>query len=64
MASTKDLEEILTIKDLAKYLHCHMGTLYRLVRCGEIPHFRLGSEIRFSRSLIEKWMEKQSRKKA
>lgn len=52
-------EEILTAKDLAKYLRCHVSTLYRLVNRGEIPHFKLGSDIRFRRSVIEKWLDEQ-----
>ena len=52
-------EEVLTAKDLASYLRCHVSTLYRLVNRGEIPHFRLGSDIRFKRSAIEKWLDEQ-----
>jgi excisionase family DNA binding protein len=52
-------EEILTARDLARYLRCHVSTLYRLVNRGEIPHFRLGSDIRFRRSAIEKWLDEQ-----
>ena len=52
-------EEVLTAKDLATYLRCHVSTLYRLVNRGEIPHFRLGSDIRFRRSAIEKWLDEQ-----
>jgi excisionase family DNA binding protein len=53
-------EEVLTVKEMARYLRCHVSTLYRLVDRGDIPHFRLGSDIRFRRSLIEKWLDKQS----
>ena len=56
-------EEILTTRDLANYLRCHVSTLYRLVNRGEIPHFRLGSDIRFKRSAIEKWLDEQGRGK-
>ena len=54
-------EEVWTVKDLARYLRCHVSTIYRLVSRGEIPHFKIGSDIRFRRSSIEKWLDKQSR---
>jgi excisionase family DNA binding protein len=59
MLSVKDGDEVWTVKDLAEYLRCHTSTLYRLVNRGEIPHFRLGSDIRFRRPLIERWLDKQ-----
>jgi excisionase family DNA binding protein len=62
MLSVAGGEEVWTVKDLAKYLRCHTSTLYRLVNRGEIPHFRLGSDIRFRRPLIEKWLDKQGHK--
>ena len=54
------MDEILTLKELARYLHCHTSTLYRLVKTGEIPHFRLGSDFRFRTSTIDEWIEKRS----
>jgi excisionase family DNA binding protein len=59
MLSVAEGQEVWTVRDLAKYLRCHTSTLYRLVNRGEIPHFRIGSDIRFRRFLIEKWLEKQ-----
>jgi excisionase family DNA binding protein len=34
--------EILTTSMVADYLHCHLSTVYRLVKMGAIPHFKLG----------------------
>jgi len=48
--------EIMTIRDVANYLHCHTSTLYRLVRTGEIPSFKLGGSWRLSRSQIDTWI--------
>lgn len=56
-----DDEEVWTVRDLAKYLRCHSSTLYRLVQRCEIPHFRLGTDIRFRRSVIKQWLDKQSK---
>ena len=53
-------EQILTVRELAEYLRCHPSTIYRFVRRREVPHFKLGSDIRFQVSLIEKWIEERS----
>ena len=48
-------EEILTISELSEHLRVHPTTIYRLLREGTIPGFRVGSAWRFSRAAIEKW---------
>jgi excisionase family DNA binding protein len=52
--------EIMTIFGVADYLHCHQGTIYRLLAKRAIPAFRLGSDWRFIRSDIDKWIENKS----
>lgn len=47
--------EIMTIGELAAHLRVHPTTIYRLLREGRIPGFRVGSAWRFSRGAIEKW---------
>ena len=47
MLNKEMTKEIVTVKDLAKYLHCHQSTIYRLVKRGDIPGFRLGGGWRF-----------------
>jgi excisionase family DNA binding protein len=53
MASAE--EEILTISELSAHLRVHPTTIYRLLREGRIPGFRVGSAWRFNRASIEKW---------
>ena len=48
-------EEILTISELSAHLRVHPTTIYRLLREGRIPGFRVGSAWRFSRAAIEVW---------
>jgi excisionase family DNA binding protein len=48
-------EEILTITELSAHLRVHPTTIYRLLREGLIPGFRVGSAWRFNRASIEKW---------
>jgi excisionase family DNA binding protein len=47
---------IMTAPELADYLQIHLVTLYRLVRKHQIPAFKIGTEIRFHRAAIEKWL--------
>ena len=46
----------MTVAALARYLHCHTGTVYRLLKQRKIPAFRVGSDWRFSRSAIDQWI--------
>lgn len=52
MASKND---IFTIKELSEYLRVHPTTIYRLLREGRLPAFRVGTNWRFTRIAIEKW---------
>ena len=58
--TTTPLGEILTLKQVAEYLKCHTSTIYRLVKHGGVPHFRLGSDFRFQKSTIDDWIRKNS----
>lgn len=53
-------EEILTITELSAHLRVHPTTIYRLLREGRIPGFRVGSAWRFSRAAIEVWEHGQA----
>ena len=50
--------DVMTIRDLAEYLHCHYNTAFRLARQGAIPSFRLGGNWRFLRSQVDEWIAK------
>ena len=53
-------DEILTVKELCDLLRLHPTTVYKLVRQGKIPRFRVGNEWRFRRDAIERWTVEQS----
>jgi excisionase family DNA binding protein len=48
--------QIMTVAEVAKYLRVHPSTLYRLLRQHQIPAFKIGSDYRFERDAIVKWM--------
>ena len=52
--------EVLTIKELCYVLHCRQATIYKLLKQGKIPSFRVGSEWRFRRDAIDRWMADKS----
>ena len=49
-------DEIMTVEEVAEYLRVHPSTIYRMLRHGEIPAFRVGSDWRFHRNVISKWI--------
>jgi excisionase family DNA binding protein len=52
--------ELLTIKELAAYLHAHRMTIYRLLSKGQLPGFRVGHIWRFRREEVDRWMRRKS----
>ena len=48
--------EIFTVEQLAKLLHLHAITIYRLAKQGKIPGFKVGGRWRFNRNELERWM--------
>jgi excisionase family DNA binding protein len=52
-------DEIMTPASLARYLRCHKGTIYRLLKNKKIPAFRIGSDWRFSLSAIDEWVARR-----
>jgi excisionase family DNA binding protein len=51
-----DESKMMTLAEVAKYLHCHYSTAFRLVHSGGLPGFTLGSDWRFLRSEVDKWI--------
>ncbi len=48
--------EILTIEEVAQFLHLHIMTVYRLAKGGKLPGFKVGGRWRFQRGVLEQWM--------
>jgi len=48
--------QIMTLSKVAEYFQIHRSTLDRLVRKGKIPYFKIGSDYRFNKDAIDKWM--------
>ena len=55
-----DHHEILTVKELCDLLRVHPATVYKMARKGKIPGFRVGTEWRFRKDAILRWMAEKS----
>ena len=49
-------EPVLDVEDVARLLRVGRNTIYELVGRNEIPHRRLGKQIRFSRDALMSWL--------
>jgi excisionase family DNA binding protein len=53
-------DPILTIPEVARYLKISKSKLYSLVSREEIPHLKIGRNVRIRRKDLQAWMEKQT----
>ena len=51
-----DTETVLDVEDVAALLRVGRNTVYSLVAKNQIPHRRLGKQIRFSRAAVMSWL--------
>jgi excisionase family DNA binding protein len=58
--SLHDAREVMNIRQAAKYLGVSPDTLYKYLSRGSIPAFKLGNRWRFKKSMLDRWMERQS----
>ena len=52
--------KILTVKEVSDYLRANPSTIYRLLRRGLLPAFKVGSDWRFDMEAIDNWRQEQS----
>jgi excisionase family DNA binding protein len=53
-------DPILTIPEVARYLKMSKSKSYSLVAREEIPHLKIGRNVRIRRKDLQAWIEKQS----
>ena len=49
------VKRVLTVRELADYLHVHQSTIYRMLKRSQLPAFRIGSDWRFNLERIDRW---------
>lgn len=47
---------MMTVAEVARYLHVQPITIYKLIRKGQLPGFKIGTEYRFDRDELKKWI--------
>jgi excisionase family DNA binding protein len=52
--------KLMTVSEVAEYLRCHPATIYKLLKKGGIPAFRVGGDWRFNPDAIDQWRENQT----
>jgi len=52
-------ENLMDIKETAEYLRMNKMTIYKLARQGSLPAFKVASEWRFKKELIDAWLMSQ-----
>ena len=55
-----DLPRVLTVKEVAALLRVHPSTIYRLLREGDLPGFRVGVDWRFNSDQVVAWIVKNT----
>jgi excisionase family DNA binding protein len=60
--SLSDISPVLTVRDLSDYLRVHPSTVYRLLKTGQLPAFKVGSDWRFSVEAIDRWRVEREKK--
>ena len=54
-SNLSDTAVVMTVKEVAEYLHVHPSTVYRLLRTSQLPAFKVGSDWRFNVEEIDRW---------
>jgi PTS system nitrogen regulatory IIA component len=54
------VKEILTAKEVAEYLNIHPLTVHKYAREGKIPAFKIGTDWRFHKKYIQRWIKEKS----
>ena len=52
------LAQIMTTKEMAKYLKLHQITICKLSKEGKIPSIRIGKVWRFDKDVVDGWIAK------
>ena len=49
-------EQIMTLREVAKYLGLHAMTVYKLTREGRMPAAKIGGQWRFKKDILDAWL--------
>lgn len=63
MAEEKDQKrpqrtQVMTLKEISKYLGVHEMTVYRLLKTKKLPGFKVGGQWRTKKDVLDQWLLK------
>ncbi len=56
----RERTQIMTLKEVAKYLGLHPISIYRLIKTSDIPAMKIGGQWRFKKEVLDTWLSRQS----
>ena len=56
----KSIRSAMTVKELAEKLSLSEREIYKLAATNQIPHFKIGSSIRFDPAAVLEWLEERT----
>ncbi len=62
MKENPETPELLDTAQVAAYLAIHKITVYKLVKQGKIPAFKIGGRWRFKKKILDDWMSLMAEK--
>ncbi len=60
VSSMAETREVMDIREASQYLGVSRDTLYKYVYDERIPAFKLGNRWKFKKTVLDRWMERQS----
>ena len=58
-ADQQNLSQTMTVSEVCALLRIHRSSLYRLIKAGELPAFKIARDYRFDREDIDRWRLRQ-----
>jgi excisionase family DNA binding protein len=58
--STNLTEPLLNVREAARVLSVSVRTVYGLIESGQLPAFRVGGQLRLSRTVLAAWLAEQT----
>ena len=55
------INEIMSVNEVSSYLKLTKSTIYKLTQKDELPHSKLGKQLRFRKSKVDSWIEQRER---
>ncbi|MGO9264747.1 MAG: helix-turn-helix domain-containing protein [Candidatus Binataceae bacterium] len=50
---------MMTVREVSSYLRIHPSVVYKLLRRGELPGFRIGTDWRFNAEVLDRWLRER-----